>query len=122
MATEPKEHDALWDLLGKAHNPTLPPHFASNVTAAVSRLESSRTQSPSSKKQWGWMAVGLGVAAAVLFTFSQSLLPKMPAPSEDDQLFAALTAHNFSNGDLVLLDHLDEVIDAELAALWNESL
>jgi hypothetical protein len=46
----------------------------------------------------------------------------MPAPSEDDQLFAALTAHNFSNGDLVLLDHLDEVIDAELAALWNESL
>jgi hypothetical protein len=45
----------------------------------------------------------------------------MEAPQEE-ALASALLAHEISAGDLALLAHLDEVVDAELASLWTETI
>ena len=122
MSTQPEEHDALWVLLGKAKQPSLPASFAEQVHASISALDSGSRESISTKRHWGWLTAGLGIAAALLFSVSNTLMSPTSNPTEDDTLLAALNDHHFSSGDLTLLTHLDEVIDAELAALWNESL
>jgi hypothetical protein len=82
----------------------------------------------------GVRPLATGLAAVLLLTVGlQSLRPPGSGPTnrpanalmeapQEEALASALLAHEISAGDLALLAHLDEVVDAELASLWTETI
>lgn len=122
MNTEPQEHDDLWELLGKSKRPTLPPDFARKVMASVDAYEASQVEQTSTRRSIGWITIGLGAAAAILVSLATPKSAHEITSPDDAQLVALLASHQLSPGDLRLLSHLDEILDAELSDLWSDSL
>lgn len=127
MNPNSEEHDSLWKLLGRAQGPVLPPAFTQEVMHAVSRLESSLSEgmdpvkSPKERsfhRVVTWLASGAVAAALLIVSMNFSSHSFL---SEEDAILAAITSQGFSSGDVALLAHLDEVIDAELASIWTDA-
>ncbi|MEI6713594.1 MAG: hypothetical protein WCO60_07570 [Verrucomicrobiota bacterium] len=122
MKTEAQEHDDLWELLGKSNPPTLPPDFTRKVMASVEVLEATQVEQTSTRRSFGWITIGLGAAAAIWVSLASPKSSDEITSPDDAQLVALLASHQLSPGDLRLLSHLDEVLDAELSDLWSDSL
>ena len=127
MNPNSEEHDSLWKLLGRAHRPVLPRSFAQDVMHAISHLESGLSEAvDSAERSKGrrfhrivtWFASGAVAAALLIVSMNFSTHSSL---SEEDAILAAIADQGFSSGDVALLAHLDEVIDAELASLWTDA-
>jgi hypothetical protein len=126
MQPEPQENDSLWALLGNAKKPVLPSTFVDRVMETVESEQRSLQEAPS-RSHGGrfsrWAAAGVAAGLLALIGLQSLQIPTLRSkPLDEERLVHELLSQGLSSGDLALVAQLHEVVDAELASLWTESL
>lgn len=113
MNTE--EHDDLWQLLGKAKQPSASPFFARNILRNVRAADQSNPSLLALLCR-KWVIGAIGATAAILLTVNSSHFFNASDPD------AALLAQQvYSKSDVEVIDDLDELIAWNEDAVWLEN-
>lgn len=107
-----EEHDDLWDLLGKARQPTVSPFFSRNVLREIRAHQQDR---PGFfvwlRRHWQATAVATCAVIVAVGAFTQH------RHKEEHQILAM--AERVSNSpDYQVIAHLDELLDSEENSIW----
>ena len=109
------EYDPLWDLLGKAKQPTVSPFFARNVARAVRSMETERPGIFAWLRNSWRVAVPVAAAALVVMVSAIGLQHhSKPQPNP-------VSIQIVNNPDYDVINHLDELVDSEENAIWLEN-
>jgi len=122
-----EEHDDLWDLLGKARRPSVPPLFSRNVLREVRSMEQSRpgvfAAASALFRSWfpHWRMAMTSACAAGL-AFGAFLMERdREANLEEHRQIAAIAERVSASPDYQVINHLDELLDSEKDAVWLDS-
>ncbi len=109
------EHDQLWELLGRAKQPAVPPFFARNVLREIRCAQRERSGF------FGWFMrtwrVAIPVGAASVAVMLTAALWQHSAAEKHNPLAAQIV----SNPDYDVINHLDELAATEENAVWLDN-
>ena len=109
-----EEHDALWDLLGKAKPVEVSPFFSRNVVRVI-RAEQREKSGAFAFLFRRRTLLAAGTCAVVIAGLT--LLPKPPQPDAVLLLAQEVSA----SPDYQVISNLDELLDSEASSVWLDT-
>lgn len=117
LAMKTEEHDELWELMGRAKNPTPSPFFSRNVLRAI------REEAQEKPGFLLWLRTHWQMAAsatcAVAFAATFAVMQFTPKHQPDQALLLVQQVSN--SPDLQVISNLDELLDSERNSVWLEA-
>jgi hypothetical protein len=120
------DNDKLWELLGKARQPSVSPFFSRNILRAVRPDTQEENAIPPSflfrlghsLRRWTWQLVIAGTCAvAALITIAPGTFVRH---HHNAPVQAGISRQILGNPDYEVIKHLDELVADEESSLWLE--
>jgi hypothetical protein len=119
-----EEQDDLWELLGKARQPSVSPFFARNVLREVRGMELERTGLLSGLRSWfprHWRAFAISACTACFAFVAVLYMRNYGEPKVENQQILAMAERVSASPDYQVINHLDELLDSEKNSVWLDN-
>ena len=119
-----EEQDDLWELLGKARQPSVSPFFSRNVLREVRNVDQESARLLFRLRSWfprHWRVVAVSACTACLAVGVFVGEHDRAQNQQEHQQILAMAERVSTSPDYQVINHLDELLDTEKNSVWLDN-